>query len=483
MKIEKVLIVVPPLTRFHEEGIDIKRPSFEIFRIVTPIEPLTAGAILEEEGYKVKLFDMGLYRHHRYEKLAKKVNEYKPDMVVLMPAIITFLTSQDWDGKEVFDMIKSINPNIKTVLTGGYPTNYPQEASKVADYIIKGESDFAITDLCNFLSNKTANLPERYSKVDINKLPKPAFHLIDENQYFKLPEYAKTRYPEKGKKWRDIVTSRGCPNRCPFCCIYHLRGKQHYRRKSIDRVIEEIKDALDAGIEEIHFFDDLFAANERQILEFCGALKKNNLKFPWLIAQGMHVRPLTYKSLKAMKETGMYRLICSFESASDRVLNELIHKGIKLEDHKNIIKWCNELDIELIGMFVIGMPGETRKELKETVKFAENPGLDYVVFSIVTPMVGSELEKTIKDNTLVNRIIKKTVALFHTNEFTEEDLGVIRAFDWNRINFSNKEKTNKYKKMFGLNDKEVRIIRNYSINSFYHYFPNYKGPKSIHDKK
>ena len=475
----KVLIVIPPLTRFNEEGITVKRPWTEIFRIVTPIDPLYAATILDKHEHKVNIFDMGLYKKQRYTRLKTKIKQFRPDYLIVMSAILTFVPSQDWDAKEVFDLAG--RKTIK-ILTGSYATNYPEESLKVCDYVVIGEPENAILHIIEDKPEKGIIGP---LPVNINELPLPNFKFIDERKYYKFSEVGKARYPEKSKKWRDIMVSRGCVNRCPFCCLHHLRGKQPYRRRDLVKVMKEIQQALVQGVEEIHFFDDLFAANERQVLDFCNRLKELDLKFPWLIAQGMHVKPLTYESLKAMKETGMYRLIVSFESGNDRVLNELIHKNIKVTDCKNIIKWCHDLDIELVAMFVIGMPGETREELMDTVKLAEDDRIDYSIFSVATPMVGSELAKIMEDKFKVTNIIRKTVGMYETEEFNEVDLGVIRAFDWNRINFSTPEKIEKYKKMFGLDDDTYELVRKYSYDIFYHYFPDYNGPKTIFelDKK
>ena len=79
------------------------------------------------------------------------------------------------------------------------------------------------------------------------------------------------------------MTSRGCTLRCSFCSVAHFRGPTNaYRRKSVKQVINEVKTALDDGIQEIHFFDDLFAENKDQIFEFCNTLQRYNLKFPGL---------------------------------------------------------------------------------------------------------------------------------------------------------------------------------------------------------
>ena len=150
--------------------------------------------------------------------------------------------------------------------------------------------------------------------------------------------------------------------------------------------------------------------------------------------------------------------------------------------------WARKLDFELIGMFVVGMPGETRDEIHQTLKFAENhEEIDYTVFSIATPMIGTKMTKklvangNIQDVNKVNKVIKRTVGLYRTDEFSELDLGLIRAYDWDRINFSSEEKKQKYCKMVGINNMELQLMRNHSIDTFKRFYPDFNGPKSFND--
>ncbi|RMH36196.1 MAG: radical SAM protein [Nitrospirae bacterium] len=506
-----VLIVVPPLVLQHDtEETSFSRPDIESYRLVTPVEPVSVATDLQLRGFAVSFLDLGIYRHERFEKLAFRLKTIRPDAVVMVQSILTFATAQDWNGKYVFDLARQENPSVVTILTGGHATNYPGEAVKagICDYSIRGEVDFAVGQLLEALRDggDLSGIPglsyrrgdeisttSSYGSVDIAAIPIPDYAVLDQehrDRYAAVLEFGKIRYPEKSARYRDIMTSRGCPLRCAFCSVAPLRGeKQRYRRKPMERVIREIESALDEGVEEIHFFDDLFAETESQVLDFTNALVKHNLKFHWFVAQGMPLWPLTPTSLAAMKETGMYRLICPFESGNDRVLKRIIGKKYSTVDHHHrVVEWASRLGIELIGMFVVGMPGEMRAEILDTLNFAEHhPQLDYSVFSIATPMVGTRLMKQVMnrqegfDQEAINRVIKRTVALYHTEEFQPYELGVIRAFDWDRINFGTEERCRKYAQMVGLTLQQLDELRDHAKETFFSFFPNYHGPFSFHE--
>jgi radical SAM superfamily enzyme YgiQ (UPF0313 family) len=254
----------------------------------------------------------------------------------------------------------------------------------------------------------------------------------------------------------------------------------------MDLVLAEIESALDDGIEEIHFFDDLFVENEKQIMEFAEALQRKNLRFNWFAAQGLPLWPMTYDGLAALKETGMYRIICPFESGSDRVIRKEIGKLGGVKHFEQVVHWAKELNLEVMGLFVIGVAGETREDLKMTVDFAErNEGIDYSVFSIAAPLVGTRMTKRAvkegiyQDTGQLQKVIKRTVALYRTKDFTEVELGLIRAYDWDRINFSTQERREKYGRMVGMTSEEVDLARKTSFEKFHFHFPDYEGPLSF----
>ncbi|MCA9472050.1 MAG: B12-binding domain-containing radical SAM protein [Nitrospirales bacterium] len=509
--IDKVLIVVPPLVNSEgKKDSSHHRPDFESYRLVSPIEPTLVASDLREKGFEVRIVDLGVYTNDRFDHLATIIENFKPDAAVVIQSILTFATAQDWDAKRVFDIAKEQMPDIVTILTGGHASNYPGQAVKegICQYSIKGEVDFAVSQLLLAINNGSnlssvaglsfqyeskVRVSHEYPLVDVSELPLPAYDLLDGDHklgYSSVLEFGKIRFPERSNQYRDIMTSRSCRLRCSFCSVAHLRGeKQRYRRKPVEKVIHEIEVALEEGIKEIHFFDDLFAETETQILELTNEIMKRNLKFPWFVAQGMPLWPLTHHVLSAMKEAGMYRLICPLESGNDRVLKKVIGKSFStVQHHHNVIMWAHDLGLEVIGMFVIGMPGETREEILDTLTFAEgHPEIDYSVFSIATPMMGTRLMKAVRksgqleDSGKINRIIKRTVALYSTEAFSEYELGVIRAFDWDRINFSSESRRVKYAAMVGVSLQQLEELRTHAKDTFFHFFPNYDGPWSFRE--
>jgi hypothetical protein len=326
--IRNVLILVPPLTNPESDGDpDPSRPDFETRRLVSPVEPTTVAADLERRGYAVTILDLGIVTSARYAELDRRLAACRADTVVVVQSILTFATAMDWDGKRAFDLVRGRLPSAVTVLTGAQPTNYPGDAVRagLCDLSLKGEVDFAVGDLLDALRNGTpldtipglawrdsngvVQVSDRYPLVDAATLPVPAYHVLDaehRQRYSEVLERGKIRFPARSPRYRDIMASRSCVLRCSFCSVAHLRGpQQKYRRKPLELVLAEIESALADGIEEIHFFDDLFAETEAQ-------LSNSPTRSPagtsastgsWTVCRSSRSRATPV----APKETGMYR--------------------------------------------------------------------------------------------------------------------------------------------------------------------------------
>lgn len=110
---------------------------------------------------------------------------------------------------------------------------------------------------------------------------------------------------------------------------------------------------------------------------------------------------------------------------------------------------------------MIGFPGETWEQIRETVAFAERIGVDMVNFHVATPMPQTELMETCIKLGLISKEDESKVAtgftkgFISTEEFSVGELEILRAFEWDRINFSTKEKREKIAKMVGLDLKEL----------------------------
>jgi anaerobic magnesium-protoporphyrin IX monomethyl ester cyclase len=187
-----------------------------------------------------------------------------------------------------------------------------------------------------------------------------------------------------------MITGRGCPFNCIFCCRY-LGNK--CRRRSVDSVIAEITRNVDEfGCEAIAFLDDTFILNMKWTEEFFEKMRKTGLdkKIKWSCTT--RVSDATPDLLKKMKSAGCYYVFFGFESANDYIL-KIAKKAIKREQILKAVEWTKHCGIIPSGSFIIGLPGDTEESILDTIEFGKMLDLYSITFPIATPFPGSELRE------------------------------------------------------------------------------------------
>jgi len=165
---------------------------------------------------------------------------------------------------------------------------------------------------------------------------------------------------------------------------------QDLRFRSPDNVIEEIRLLKDQyGIDSIFFHDDTFTINHAWVKEFCSQLDKSRLNILW--GCNSRIDTVNEEILKIMYETGLRNIHFGIESASQRILDSIYNKQIKLEKITDVISLTNTIGISAMGFFMLGAPSETTQEINSTIAFARSLKLREASFSLTTPLAGTYL--------------------------------------------------------------------------------------------
>ena len=168
-----------------------------------------------------------------------------------------------------------------------------------------------------------------------------------------------------------------------------------------------------------------------------------------------------------MKDSGCYQITLSIESGNQYVLDKIIKKPVKLTRVPEILDIAKSLGFETIVNFVVGFPGETWEQIRETFRFAESINVDLVNFHIATPLPKTELlEICLRDGYLPKDFdIEESSTsgyakgLISTTEFTPSELEILRAFEWDRINFSTAERRETVARIEGISIQEMEQWR------------------------
>lgn len=303
--------------------------------------------------------------------------------------------------------IREINNKVTIILGGSLASTYPIELMKDsrADFTVIDEGEETIVKLLG------ANLPERSvenirgityiknGKVIVNqpaeiienldKLPYPARYLLRMEDYIR--DYMSSwgiRVKGFGKlRGTHIVTSRGCPYQCTFCSKVIWGSK--WRARNARDIMGEIIELYDRyGINEIIFSDDTFLLDKNRVFELCDNINKSGLKIVWYC--NGRVNLVDSKLLEAMYSAGCRGIAYGIESGNQNILDS-VRKGTTLEQIEKAVVLTQKAGINATGYFVIGMLGETKKNIEETFEFARRLNLDFHGFSIASPLPDTEL--------------------------------------------------------------------------------------------
>ncbi len=185
----------------------------------------------------------------------------------------------------------------------------------------------------------------------------------------------------------SIYTGRGCKSRCTFCLWPQTVGGHTYRVRSPGHVAEEVRSIQRnfPQVREIFFDDDTFTDNLPRAEAIARELGK--LGVTWSCNAKANVPRAT---LKVLKDNGLRLLLVGYESGNQQILHN-IKKGMRIEVARQFTKDCHELGIKIHGTFILGLPGESKETIEETIRFATEINPHTLQVSLAAPYPGTFL--------------------------------------------------------------------------------------------
>jgi hopanoid biosynthesis associated radical SAM protein HpnJ len=271
----------------------------------------------------------------------------------------------------------------------------------------------------------------------------------------------------------SIYTGRGCPGRCTFCLWPQTIGGREYRTRSSQSVIDEMRRAKEMfpQVKEFFFDDDTFTAKYRRAEEIAEGLKP--LGITWSCSARANVPERT---LKIMKESGLRCVMVGVESGSDRILRN-INKGITTSQSREFMETCKRLKIATHATFIVGLPGETKETIKQTIEYAKELDPDTIQVSIATPYPGTEFHREavekgwLMTSDLVSYTGVQQVSLEYENLTKQEIFDAVEAL-YNKFYLRPKPVIRILRTM--MSDKDLCIRRLREAKEFFYFMHNRK---------
>jgi hopanoid biosynthesis associated radical SAM protein HpnJ len=343
-----------------------------------------------------KLIDAPPHRLNFQDIVPEAVNR---DLVVLHTSTPSF--SADIRTAEA---LKALKPSLKIGMIGAKVAVEPDatlKASRAVDFVARNEFDFTIKEVADGRDfGRIAGLSWRNTDdVIVHNEERAVLENMDDLP-FVTPVYQRDLVIESyfsgylKHPYMSFYTGRGCKSRCTFCLWPQTIGGHRYRTRSVGHVIEELAWAQKAfpQVKEFFFDDDTLTDNLPRVEALAREIGK--LGIVWSCNAKANVPRAT---LKILKDNGLRLLVVGYESGNQKILHN-IKKGMLVDVAKRFAKDCRELGVVTHGTFILGLPGETKDTIEETIRFAIEINPHTVQVSLAAPYPGTFLHRQALEN-------------------------------------------------------------------------------------
>ncbi len=304
---------------------------------------------------------------------------------------------------KVAEAFKAANPDLMIGFVGAHVAISPEpcvQASEAIDFVARHEFDYTLKEVAegrplaeiDGLSykqdGKAVHNPERELITDMDALPS----VIDVyKRDLAIEDYfiGYLEYP-----YVSFYTGRGCKSRCTFCLWPQTIGGHKYRTRSPEKIAEDVARIQQQfpEVKEIFFDDDTFTDDTTRAEETARLLGK--LGVTWSCNAKANV---PFETLKVMKDNGLRLLLVGYETGNQQILFN-IKKGMRVEFARRFTRDCHKLGIKIHGTFIVGLPGETRDTIEETIRFAQEINPHTIQVSLAAAYPGTYLYDQAREN-------------------------------------------------------------------------------------
>lgn len=402
---------------------------------------------MKSENLNARPFDDSLLKKHARKSDA--VEDFKQVVADFAPDLIAMSVTEDMYpiGLTLLSALGSKRP--KVVAGGVFPTFAPQLAYRYAngciDYVIKGEGDETLPELCRRLERDedVRTLDGLYTEVgdeiinnrlpkpvDLYTLPEPDYDLFEESRFYR---------PMQGKLWRmfPVQTMRGCPYTCAYCNspsqmeIHDSENYKFFRKQRTDYIRRELTHCLDRyEADSFYFWADTFLAwSDHEFDEFCEMYSEFKLPF-WIQTRPETVRANRFKKLK---EVGLLRVAFGVEHGNETFREKILSRKVKNELIIDNLKIVTDMGIPISVNNIMGFPTETRNLVVDTIELNRHFKSDGINAYSFTPFHGTPLRNLaeqlgfVAKGSLARSITAPTMLAMP--EFPKEEIeGIRRCF-------------------------------------------------------
>lgn len=380
MKIDNVLLIKPLYYGSHYDSRYL------------PTGLAYISEALSKSDIQNKIIDMGL--GYYLADLNREIEVCKPRLIGI--SMMSFGYRHNY---MMLESIKKMYPHIPIVVGGPHLSTLRAkvlEECKAIDFGITIEGEETIVELCQEDKPlaEIKGLYFRNEKGDIRYTGNRDFIKdIDHNGF---PRYSKVQL-DKYPRIINIVTSRGCPYHCIYCPVNLAIGKK-FRARSPKSVVDEFQYWYEKGYREFGIADDNFSLIRKRVLDICDEIESRGLTgLKISCGNGLRADKVDKELLARMKEVGFCYIAFGVEGGNNKVL-EALQKSEKIETIEKAIKDACDLGYMVTLFFLLGSPGETKSDIRDSIRLATRYPVYDVRFYNLIPFPNTKLYEWVKSN-------------------------------------------------------------------------------------
>jgi anaerobic magnesium-protoporphyrin IX monomethyl ester cyclase len=390
--------------------------------VVPPLGLCYLAAMLDPAKHQVKIIDavaekfqqIYSWRDHYLRGMTfdEILASIPPDTRIL--GISNLYTFAFLIASEIAVRVKAKYPHMIVVFGGAHPTVMTREtlARPEVDFVVISEGEHTFRDLVKAVEDgggweqldglgykrngEVVINPKNHFVRNLDEIPFPRRDLLPMQSYFTARE---PHGSANRRLWTTMIATRGCPYACTFCNTPQI-WQRRWRSRSAKNVVDEIEQLKrDYGVEEIHFEDESLTTDVKWVLAFCRELKSRELNIIWQTSNGVRAESITEETLDWMKASGCTHITIAAESGSPRILREVMQKRLNLQAVLRAARLAGRKKMRMACYFMLGLPDERKRDVLKSVWLAVRlafHGVDEVVFSVFSPLPGSQLIKRLQ---------------------------------------------------------------------------------------
>lgn len=322
-------------------------------------------AVLEREGYNIRTISY----NNADPKAAAEAFEaalmgFKPDFL-----LVQVFTMNRVESFEVIKKAREFLPDVSIIAGGVHASIYPVQMldNYPLDCVVIGEGEVTIVELLRVLSSQgdlasVEGIAYRRNGIAIIAKERP---LIEDLDSLPFPKHELFIKPEPQRTMGCILTSRGCPYLCSFCCL-HTISRRRFRKRSVKNVVDEIAHIAEnfPQIKVLQIADDTFTLDLLRAIEICREIIRRKIKMRFLCSA--RIKPASVELFEIMEKAGFEAIGFGLETGSEKLL-ESIHKSITCDDVVKTFEMLKGRNIRIATYLMVGFPGENNSTVTETI--------------------------------------------------------------------------------------------------------------------